>query len=1077
MGVLARTLMLYFAFGSGLVAALFLYIKVPRTNYQQLYRDFSETMNLPQVRYVLDLTYTPSEKQGLLHEAAIEQQLNELSEENVNASVRSYREKHPANTSMQLSSFLLVIGMALFAGFSAVEPDAFNRITSPGQEFLRPNPYQFTVTPGNDTFEQGSQQRIHIHFDYDTATPDNVQLVFRTSRESQFRTQRMVSTDERQFSSNLLELFEDIEYYITMDGFRSETFTLEVQLLPRFTDLVVVVEAPAYTGIEPVQYQYPFSRTEAYPGSEVTISGLVNQPLETLQLLSKQQPEPRDLSGADSLYSIALPTTSEPDSLWFMMKSSSGLENRNTFSFEMLPLVDEYPEVRILRPEQRTAELDPKRLQLVYELRDDFGFSRVELGYRVIRSFRPESPEEGSIRLRRPSGRSVVDDYTWDLSSLRLLPFDELVYWVDVYDNDTYSGFKKTRSAEHRLTVRSLTDQLLAQEEREEDIADRLRDFQEAYEQNRRDFEDVRQRILQNEGDNWDQSQAADQVREAREDLARQLDEIQDQFEQLRQDLSQEDQLSPETRQLYEDLQRLMEEIDDPEILEAMKRLQEGLENMDMNQVRDALQEIEFDEARYQQRLERTMELFRNLQMNAELDRMNAMLDDLARQEESLIGEDLPDAQEQQRRQEQIQNDLSQLQERLQTMPDRSSRRNREEMSRLNEQLQQEMDTISDQLEDDITEMQEGGDGSSEQSQQRRQEIRDQLDNMRTQVQQSQSAMNQQAIQINRQALLGIMQNLLLLSDAQESLVKRTGELTQGSAGFVPVAREQMVISRTFAAVTDSLFRVSAEVPRFPNLINDRKAIVQRHLSRAIELLAERDRNRSVAEERTALGGINEIASMLADLLDQLDDSGDGEGGGDGGGGMSAEQLIEQMQKLSGEQAQLNQMIQDMINDMAGERLMQDQMDRLDQMARQQNEIRRQLQQIQRNGGIAPGDELMSQLQRLAEEMEDAINDLRGGFIEERVVVQRQQNILSRMLEAERALNERDEDEERQGDRPEEIERISPSELTLEALREEIRRRLQSSDETRFTDEYQRLIQRYFEILEAEEERRSTINR
>jgi hypothetical protein len=135
-------------------------------------------------------------------------------------------------------------------------------------------------------------------------------------------------------------------------------------------------------------------------------------------------------------------------------------------------------------------------------------------------------------------------------------------------------------------------------------------------------------------------------------------------------------------------------------------------------------------------------------------------------------------------------------------------------------------------------------------------------------------------------------------------------------------------------------------------------------------------------------------------------------------------------------------------------------MERLDQMARQQYDIRRQLQQLQQRGGMGSGDQLMSELQRISEEMEDAINDLRGGVID-RTLISRQQNILSRMLQAERALNEREQDEERRGRQPDAINpRLSPTELTLEALREQIRRGLQENRGTRFSEEYQRLIQR-----------------
>jgi translation initiation factor 2 beta subunit (eIF-2beta)/eIF-5 len=153
-----------------------------------------------------------------------------------------------------------------------------------------------------------------------------------------------------------------------------------------------------------------------------------------------------------------------------------------------------------------------------------------------------------------------------------------------------------------------------------------------------------------------------------------------------------------------------------------------------------------------------------------------------------------------------------------------------------------------------------------------------------------------------------------------------------------------------------------------------------------------------------------------------------------------------------------------MINDIQGERLSQDQMDRLDQLSRQQNEIRKQLQEMQQNGGAAGGDEIGSELERMIEQMEETINDLRGGAVDP-TLIERQQNILSRMLEAEDALQERDEEEKREGAAGEEINRVSPPEITLEELEQQIRNRLNDPNFTKYSPDYQRLIERYFELL------------
>jgi hypothetical protein len=1035
-------------------------------HFKSFYSTFSNDKSQNSVRYVLDLMQNEETFKPGLHEAALQQNLAKIDVNRLKSDLSEFNQKSDVSETASSVNLVFGSGVVLVALFAFFSQDSFSRLLAPFDSFYPPNPFTYSISPADTTIEQGTRLRIEAKFE-DTP-PREVVLAFKTDQESDFRLERMDRIDGDIFRSGANEAFSDISYYILMDGFRTQTYRANVQLLPRFSELVVQIEPPSYTKLESTQHNYPFGQIEAYPGSRVKIDAKANQPLQQVMKISGVTSDSVALGTSDNqVFSYEYELT-QRDSLWFTMNDENGLKNRNTFSFTIETQVDDHPEVRFLRPDANLSKLDPENLNLVYELSDDFGISQVRLHYSLQRSFGSKPPETGNISLRTPNERIAVEDYTWNLETLRLLPMDVLTYWLVVFDNDEVSGFKQARSANQTLTVASLTDFLMAQEEREQDIGTQFEEFQDEYEQTMREFEELRQEIINNPQERWEQSQAAQELREKREELSKKLDEIKDQFDELSNELNESNQLSEDTRKMYEDLTKLIDEIDDPEVMKALEMLQKGLENMDQNSIRDALQKIEFDEARYKERLERTIELFKALQTNAELDRLSAILEDLASQEESLIGEDIPSTEEQLDMQEHIRKQMEKLKDRVEQLPDKSPNRGRDAMEHLKNESLQDMSNIDSMLQEDIGEMQEGGsDGSDDGSQERREQIRNQMSQMQQNMQKSKAAMGQESIQVNRQALLSIMQNMLLLSDAQEDVVKGTSELVQGSAGFIDVARRQRALSRSFELITDSLYQVAAEVPSFPNRLMTRKAEVQRNLERAVGYLAERDRNRSVSEERVALGGMNEISTMLADLLEALDNSG---GGGGGGGGMSSEQMMEQLQNMSGDQQQLNQQIQDMINDMAGERMVQDQMDRLDQMARQQNEIRRQMREIQRSGGFESGDQILSELERIVQEMEDAINDLRGG-VTERVIVQRQQNILSRMLEAERALNERDLDEERRGDRPSDVERVSPAELTLEALREQIRRTLQDPNETRYSDEYQRLIQRYFELLEEAQRR------
>ena len=115
--------------------------------------------------------------------------------------------------------------------------------------------------------------------------------------------------------------------------------------------------------------------------------------------------------------------------------------------------------------------------------------------------------------------------------------------------------------------------------------------------------------------------------------------------------------------------------------------------------------------------------------------------------------------------------------------------------------------------------------------------------------------MQQQAITINIQALRYILETLILLSAEQEDVTRRTSDLSANSPGFIEQARRQRNIAGQFDMITDSLYRVSAEIPQFSNLINDRKRDVQRQMQRALAHLIERDRQQATARECTAVCG------------------------------------------------------------------------------------------------------------------------------------------------------------------------------------------------------------------------------
>ncbi len=262
--------------------------------------------------------------------------------------------------------------------------------------------------------------------------------------------------------------------------------------------------------------------------------------------------------------------------------------------------------------------------------------------------------------------------------------------------------------------------------------------------------------------------------------------------------------------------------------------------------------------------------------------------------------------------------------------------------------------------------------------------------------------------------------------------------------------------------------------------VNERAENGQREMDLAVDRLADRRSSQAVAHQRAAMSHLNELALLLADLLEKLQNQNQQSGGGGGSGqgqGQGQGMSPAQMQQLGRAQQQLNQRIQEMLNQSAGQRLSpgegeggqggdDGQARRLRQMAEQQEAIRRQLQRAVEAGGdgLDPNDR--SALQRAGEQMKETAEQMRRGGLDPRTGA-RQQQILERLLEAEQSVNQRGREPRREAQtgqsRPAPPASAPRQDRPADRIRGDLIRALESG----YAPDYQDLIKRYFERLQA----------
>lgn len=1044
---------------------------IKSTNFIDFYRRFSSVSNLKELSYALDL-----ERNTLAHpkliEAAIFKNLELVKLEQFNSKLNEFYHSNPFTQSLAKKGvfLLLLVGANILTALNF--NDATIRYLTFYQDFKKPNPYSFNITPGNSTLEQGSPFNVTIEFTTDLL-PKEVSLFLKTPVEQEFR-KRGLDGQLNTFIYSTIDLNSDILYYLEMDGFKTEIFEINVQLRPRLTEFNLAIIPPRYTGLDSSLYEYPFSQVQGIQGSEMVLSGKANKPLKEFLIINKEVEQ--GISINEHLEFNFLSSLIELDTLKFKLKDEAGLKNLNPFQFLVFPIEDEYPVAEIIEPSSSFEEIEPKTISIRYRTSDDFGITKTTLVYELKRAF-VEQTIRNSIRFTS-NINGILQTFSFDIDSLKLKPKDELTFWIETTDNDGFNGYKTARSVSITLSIPSLVDYFDEIGVQEEEIQSDLENVSESFEEMQRQYEMFEEQMRDNPTVDYKDIRQLEEVKQRQEQVKEQLEELNAKFEELKKELQESDLLSEETLDAYNELQKLMDEIDDPAFREALQELQENLNSMTPEQMREAMQKTEFNEQLYKERIERTIELFKKLKLNADLEKLATSYEDMARQEEESEAEKNED--------ESLLEQTEQLEKKLEKLDENTSSSTESIINELQKQSKDKLDEIkkalekrleesnNEQSDNDSSNEDNKGEKQSEESEdngskpQQEQNLKEQFQQLAQMTRNAMSQMNQDQMNVNIAGLQYILYSLLNLSLEQEELSMYTSSTESRSQAYVGYAREQKNVENIFSSLSDSLFELSKDIPPFSNQINEDKLEVERLVKESLTQIAERNQNRASVATRQALGGINKISYKLAGLLEQLQNQNSGQGGS--GSGMSMQQMIEQMQQMGENQQQINQQIQDMINDIQGERLSQDQMERLDQLSKQQNNIRKQLQDLQKNGSDLEGDKLGSELERMIEQMEETINDLRGGAIDP-TLIRRQQNILSRMLQAENALQERDEEEKREGTSGEQVNRATPPEITLEELEQQIRNRLNDPNFTKYSPDYQRLIERYFELLKEIQER------
>ncbi|MEI8136462.1 MAG: hypothetical protein WCH21_03960, partial [Bacteroidota bacterium] len=242
--------------------------------------------------------------------------------------------------------------------------------------------------------------------------------------------------------------------------------------------------------------------------------------------------------------------------------------------------------------------------------------------------------------------------------------------------------------------------------------------------------------------------------------------------------------------------------------------------------------------------------------------------------------------------------------------------------------------------------------------------------------------------------------------------------------------------------IEDSLLALSKRAPQISAVVNREISAINLNMAKTVQALADRNTGEGVMRMQTTMTSVNNLALLLNESLDQMQQaqkkaqeakgsSGKCKKPGSGKGSKPSDKPS--MQTMKQLQEQLNKQLQQMKDAMekgqkpgekpgdkkgqkpgsgqngaSGMLIPAGSSEQLAKMAAQQEALRRQMQQMMdklKNKGKNPGGDI-------ADLMEQTEKDLVNKHLTNETM-KRQQDILSKLLESEKAEREREQDEQR----------------------------------------------------------------
>lgn len=905
------------------------------------------------------------------------------------------------------------------------------RLFNYNQEFKPVAPFKFVLLNKNLSVAQQSDVVLELKLTGATLPADAFIQVGEI-------THKLEKISKSEFVYTLKNIQENTTFYFSAAGFDSKEYSINVLPRPTLLDFSIKLEYPKYLG----KQDQVLSKTGDLTipeGTKITWDIATKNTEKLRFLLHDSAYVLNTLVGGMVQYKHK----AKQSGRYGFMAYNSQVKTHDSLGYFLNVIPDQYPTINV---DETIDSTSLKRRYFMGSITDDYGFSNLVFYYRHIPDSLKNSGKEFELKSMPISfakaGTTSKFIHYWGMEGIDLRPGDQVEYFFTVWDNDGVNGAKSARSQTRVFRVPTL-DEISEQTDKnnseiKKDMEAALKDMQKL----QKEFDNIQRDMLEKKNMDWQQKSKIENLLKQQSQLQQKMEQIKNLNQQNNEQKSEFKEMDPELLEKQKLLDEMFEKLMTDEMKKMLEELQKMMEKMDKNEVQKQMEKMELDNKDLQKELDRSLELFKQLEVEQKVENITEKLEELAQKQEDLAKESQEknaDSKELEKKQEELKKEFDEVKKEM------------EELNQLNEELEQpmEMPDLKEQQNSVDQEMNQSKENlnndKNKKASENQQKAADKMNEMSNALQKMMQSAQEQQAEMDMNALRQLLENVIDLSFAQEELMNSFQATSSKDPKFVKLGQKQRKLKDDAKMVEDSLLALSKRVAQLKSYVNQEIGKVNENMSQALKRIEERNTSMANKHQQFVMTSLNNLALLLDEALQSMQQQqqqanqgkpnnkpgkkgnckkpGSSPGGTQGNkpqfgkGNKPSIQGMKQMQEqLTKQMEQMKKAMEEGKmpgkNGKGGSGLIPGMSEDIAKAAAKQQAIRQALQQMgqeMNKDGSGNGKEL----QKIAEEMEKNEEDLVNQNINIETL-KRQQDILTRLLESEKAERERDQDNKRE---------------------------------------------------------------